>query len=135
MHCNCAEQGRKARFNNLTKTTASRQSGRALEARYFDILRFRVYLRFSHARVLEGVTKSQYPLKAVVFKSEQPCPDTVSLDLGPLLHSGVEQEDVAPCVEGFLKSIFLPLAAYLLDICVHTQQIGDFAYMLHVFSK
>ena len=103
MHCNCAEQGRKARFNNLTKTTASRQSGRALEARYFDILRFRVYLRFSHARVLEGVTKSQYPLKAVVFKSEQPCPVTVSLDLDPLLHSGVEQEDIAPCAKGFLK--------------------------------
>ena len=37
----------------------------------------------SHARVLEGVAKSQSPLKAVVFKSQQPCPDTVSLDLDP----------------------------------------------------
>jgi len=42
-----------------------------------------------HARVLEGVAKSQSPLKAVVFKSQQPCPDTVSLHLDPLQHSGV----------------------------------------------
>ena len=42
-----------------------------------------------HARVLNGVVKSQSPLKAVVFKSQQLCPDTVSLDLDPLLHSGV----------------------------------------------
>ena len=38
---------------------------------------------------LEGVAKSQSPIKAVVFKSQQPCPDTVSLDLDPLLHAGV----------------------------------------------
>ena len=42
-----------------------------------------------HVRVLEGVANSQSPLKAVVFKSQQLCSDTVSLDLGPLLHSGV----------------------------------------------
>ena len=42
-----------------------------------------------HARVLEEVAKSKSPLKVVVFKSQQPCPDTVSLDLNLLLHSGV----------------------------------------------
>ena len=42
-----------------------------------------------HARVLEGVAKRQSPLKAVIAKSQQPCPDTVSLHLDPLLHSGV----------------------------------------------
>jgi len=42
-----------------------------------------------HARVLEGVAKSQSPLKAVVFKTQQSCPDTVSLHLDPLQHSGV----------------------------------------------
>jgi len=45
-----------------------------------------------HARVLEGVVKSQSPLKEVVLKSQQPCPDTVSLDLEPLLHSGVRHQ-------------------------------------------
>ena len=44
-----------------------------------------------HARVLEGVAKSQSPLKR-----QEPCPDTVSLDLDPLLHSGV----VAPAPTG-----------------------------------
>ena len=40
-----------------------------------------------HARALAGVAKSQSPLKAGIFKSQQPCPSTVSLDLDPLLHS------------------------------------------------
>ena len=39
----------------------------------------------SHARVLEGVAESQSPLKAVVFKNQQPCPSTVALDLDPSL--------------------------------------------------
>ena len=30
----------------------------------------------------------------MVFKSRQPCPDTVFLDLDPLLHSGVVMDDV-----------------------------------------
>ena len=42
-----------------------------------------------HTRVLEGVAKSRSPLKVVVFKSQQPCPDKVALHLNPLLHSGV----------------------------------------------
>ena len=41
-----------------------------------------------HARVLRGVPQSQSSLKVVVFNSQQPCPDTVSIDLDPLLHSG-----------------------------------------------
>ena len=40
----------------------------------------------SHARASEGVAKSQSFLKAVVFKSEY---RVFSLDLDPLLHSGV----------------------------------------------
>ena len=48
----------------------------------------RIRERF-HARVLEGVAESQSPTEALVFKSQQCCPDTVSLDLDPLLHSGV----------------------------------------------
>ena len=43
-----------------------------------------------HAKVFEGVAKSRCPLKVVVFKCQQPCPDTVSLDLDPLLHSSVD---------------------------------------------
>ena len=45
--------------------------------------------RRCHARVLEGVVKRLSPLKAVVFDIQQPCPDTVSLDLDSLVHSGV----------------------------------------------
>ena len=41
-----------------------------------------------HARVLEGVAKSQSALKAVVIKLK---PDTVALDLDPFLHYGVVQ--------------------------------------------
>ena len=58
-----------------------------------------------HAGVLDGVVKRQSPLEAVIFKSQQPCPDTVSPYLDPLLHSGVDCTTVAfltvPCPSPF----------------------------------
>ena len=50
---------------------------------------FAVQIPNVHTRVLEGIVKSQSPLKVLGFKSQQPCLHTVSPDLEPLLHSGV----------------------------------------------